>query len=293
MNMKLIKYGFGLLLSVLIVTSCASKWPEYKVVNEDVSFANEGAGFGMDEAETPVIVKIQRGVANEALEVPITLTDEHGVYTVTPSKVSFAAGEFEKTVTVNYDYSKLEPGIEYIFVLSFNDALAGHGCFSSYEGNGKMLLQYDDYQTGWYSGRWEVNTAVMAFQWVDGPFIDDLDDDTWTLQRAKGTTAYYKMVLYDENMFFEFKNPGDGTLVFDKYPGYNDFVEKYSGGEADMSFTHKGNAYVFQQRPARCEIYCSSEDLTSGDCVELEGWVSKNGKWFGGGYNTYADYDIL
>ena len=293
MNMKLIKYGFGLLLSVLIVTSCASKWPEYKVVNEDVSFAINGAGFGMDEAETPVIVKIQRGVATEALEVPVTLADEYGVYTISPSKVSFAAGEYEKTITVSYDYSKLTPGVEYVFTLAFNNALAGAGSYYKYEGVGKMLLQYEDYQTGWYSGRWEVNAALTGFEWIDGPLVSDLDSDEWTLQRAKGTTSYYKMILYDENMFFEFKNPGDGTLVFDKYSGYNDFVYKYSGGEADMTFTHKGNVYEFQQRPANCEIYCSSEDLVSGDCVELEGWVSKNGTWFSHGYNCYADYDIL
>ena len=182
MNMKLIKYGFGLLLSVLLVTSCASKWPEYKVTNEDVSWNTDAFGFGMDEAETPIVVKLQRGVANEALEVPITLTDEHGVYSVSPSKVSFAAGEYEKSVTLTYDYSALEPGVEYIFKLSFNENLAGHGSFSVVEGNGKMLLQYEDYAAGYYSGRWEVNTAVMAFEWIDGPYVSDLDNNPQFIQ---------------------------------------------------------------------------------------------------------------
>ena len=121
--MKLIKYGFGLLLSVLFVTSCATKFPEYKVVNEDVSWEMGAFGFGMDEAETPIVITIQRGVATEALEVPITLTDEYGVYTVSTSKVSFAAGEYSKQVTLTYDYSALTPGVEYIFKLSFNDNL--------------------------------------------------------------------------------------------------------------------------------------------------------------------------
>jgi len=291
--MKLIKYGFGLLLSVLFVTSCETKFPEYKLVNEDVSWESEGVGFGMDEAETPVVVTIQRGDASEALNVPITLTDEEGVYTISTTNVSFAAGEYSKTVTLSYDYSSLVPGTEYIFTLSFDEGLAGAGCFSTYTGNGKMLLQYEDYATGYYSGRWEVNLSIMAFAWVNGPLIEDLDSDEWTLQRAKGTTAYYKMILYDDLCPLEFKNPGDGTVVFDKYTGYNDFVSKYSGGQADYTFTHKGNVYLFQTRIGNSEISCSDEELTSGDYIELEGWAAKNGSWLGGGYNMYIDYDLL
>ncbi len=290
--MKLVKYGFGLLLSVLFVTSCATKFPDYKLVNEDVSWETNALGFGMDEDETPVVIKIQRGIANEALEVPITLTDENGVYKISTTKVTFAPGEFEKTVTLSYDYSTLVPGTEYIFKLSFNDAMAGHGCFSTVEGNGKMLLEYEDYMDGWYSGRYEVDLSVMSFVHLDGPIVSDLDSDTWKLMRAKGTTAYYKMVIYDEKAYLEFKNPGDGAFVMDKYSGYNDFVSKFSGGQADYDFTHKGNAYHFETRTGRSEIICSGEELASGDYIELEGWVSKNGKWFSGGYNCYIDYDV-
>lgn len=291
MNMKLLKYGFGLLLSVLLV-SCASKWPTYTVTNEDVSWESAGVGFGMDAAETPVVVTLQRGVANEALEVPITLVDENGVYSISTSKLSFAAGEYQKTITVSYDYTALVPGTEYIFQLKFNENMAGAGSFSTFEGNGKMLLEYDDYKTGWYSGRWEVDLSIMAFAWVDGPLVDDLDSDEWILQRA-GTTPYYKMVLYDELAELEFKNPGDGSWVFDKYGGYNDFVTKWSGGQADWTFVHKGTTYLFQTRQSRSEISCSGEDLVGGDYIELEGWTAKNGSWLGGGYNMYVDYDVL
>lgn len=291
--MKLIKYGFGLLLSVLFVTSCATKFPEYKVVNEDVSWEMGAFGFGMDEAETPIVINIQRGVATEALEVPITLTDEYGVYTVSTSKVSFAAGEYSKQVTLTYDYSALTPGVEYIFKLSFNDNLAGAGCFSSIEGNGKMLLQYEDYQTGLYSGSWQVDLNAMAFKWVDGPIIPDLDSDEWTLQRAKGTTAYYKMVLYDGLASIEFKNIGDGTMLVDKYPGYNDFATRWSAGRLEWAFNLKGNNYSFTTRVANSEVSCSGEDLVSGDYIELEGWTYKNGGNLVNQYNMYVDYDIL
>ena len=43
----------------------------------------------------------------------------------------------------------------------------------------------------------------------------------------------------------------------------------------------------------KSEISCSGEELVSGDYIELEGWNSKNGKWFSGGYNMYVDYDVL
>ena len=293
MNMKLIKYGFGLLLSVLLVTSCASKWPEYKVTNEDVSWATDALGFSMDEAETPIVVTIQRGVANEALEVPISLKDDYGVYTLSTSKVSFAAGEYVKTISLGYDYSALTPGVEYIFELSFNKDMAGAGCYSTCKGNGKMLLQYEDYKTGWYSGRWEVDPSIMAFAWIDGPYVSDLDSDEWILQRAKSTTTYYKMILYDESAYVEFKNPGDGSIGCDKYTGYNDFATKWASLELDWDFTHKGNLYHQETRMNKSEISCSGEELVSGDYIELEGWNSKNGSWFSGGYNMYVDYDVL
>ena len=257
-----------------------------------LSWESYGSAFDLKYDMTPITIKIKRLVANHPLEVPITLTDEAGVFSVSDDKVCFAAGEYEKTLTVSYKYFEIDPSKRYSFSLSFDEELGGAGCFSTFEATCKKALEYVDYAKGWYSGRYEVNTDIMAYVWIDGPIIDNLDSGTWILQRAMGTTNYYKMIIWDGLAEIEFINPGDGSFIFNKYPGYNDFVSKYANNEFDWTVNHKGDTWNFEIRANKSEISCSGEELVKGDYIELEGWVSKNGVWLGGGHNMYQDFGI-
>ena len=258
----------------------------------DLSWEYEMIDCDFVYTEEPLVIKIQRKLANKALEVPITFTDENNLFTVSADTVKFAVGEFEKSVSVSYTYLDLDINKDYLFSLSFADSLAGPGRYSTATFKGSRILEYEDYLEGWYSGRWQVNASITAFEWLDGPIIDNLDSDTWILQKAKGTDDYYKMIIWDGLAEIEFRNPGDGSFVFTKSSSYNAWIQKWNGSQFDWSFNHKGTDYLFQTRTNHCEIYCSGKLLKSGDCIELEGWVAKGGVWQGQGYNMYNDFDI-
>ena len=128
--------------------------------------------------------------------------------------------------------------------------------------------------------------------------ISDIEDgrigtvivkDLSRLGREYLQTGYYTEMFFPQNDV-RFIAINDNV---DSNEGYNDFATKWASLQLDWDFTHKGNAYHQETRMNKSEISCSGEDLVSGDCIELEGWNSKNGKWFSGGYNMYVDYDIL
>ena len=258
----------------------------------DLSWEYETIEGGLVYTEAPIVIKIQRNLAHKALEVPIIFTDADNVFTVSTDTVKFAVGEFEKSVSVSYTYLDLDISKDYSFSLSFADSLAGPGRYSSFTFSGARILEYEDYLEGSYSGRWQVNASITAFEWVDGPIIDNLDSDTWILQKAKGNDEYYKMIIWDGLAEIEFRNPGDGSFAFNKTSKYNTWIQKWSGSQFDWTINHKGATYLFQTRTSKCEISCSGKLLKSGDYIELEGWVAKDGVWQGNGYNMYMDFGL-
>ena len=244
--------------------------------------------------ETPIAVKINRHVAKKTLEVPITLTDESGLFSLSTDKVLFNPGEYEKTVEISYTYSALVLKTEYVFTLSFDDSLCDAGSYRTFQGKGWKRIEYEDYKKGYYSGFYAVNTGVMAYEWIDGPIFSNLDSGEWILQKAKGLTGYYKMIIWDGCVELEFSIPSAYTIIIDKFNGYNDdWTER--GDCLDGIWTFKGDSYKFELRPARCVAYCSGVELVEKDFIELEGWLKKNGSFDGipgGGFNLYMDFDL-
>ena len=287
--MKLIKYGFGILLSVLLV-SCASKWPEYTVTNEDVSWESSGTTYGLSADETPITITIQRGIATEAVSVPFTFNDTEGVYTVSASKVDFAVGEYSKTITLSYDYSTLTPGTEYTFTLAFDKSLAGDGSFYEFNGNGMMALQYEDYLTGTYPYTYAYGGGLHI--WRMGAFLEELDGTEVKLELAKGTDNYYRVTCFN-GMTLEFKSMGDGTIDVAKYTGYNESISQmYSGGEFAIYHKIGGVQYIFDCMGPYSFWEDDSGDLTrvkiqAGDRFFLYAWTAQGGSWMNGGYALY------
>ena len=292
--MKLIKYGFGLLLSVLLVTSCATKFPEYKVVNEDVSWESDGTTYSLSADETPITITIQRGVATEPVSVPFTLTDDYGVYTPSATKVDFAAGEYSKTITLSYNYSDLTPGTEYKFTLSFNDQLAGAGCFSEFAGNGMMALEYEDYLDGYYA----ITYAYGPFRVLrEGAFVEELDDTPIKLQLAKGTTEYYKLIFLNKQVELEFKAvcEDEGNIEVKKYTGYNTGLRALTGGEFAFYYNGSDGQYYFDFAPGYSDLendsgYLSTPVISAGDQLWLYSWMQLNGSWIN---SAYAYYHVI
>jgi hypothetical protein len=279
MNMKLIKYGFGLLLSVLLV-SCASKWPEYTVVTEDVSWESDGDTYSLDAEETPITISLQRGIANEAISVPITLNDKYGAFTLSTSKVDFAVGEYKKTITLTYDYSTLVPGTDYTFTLEFDKGLADAGCYYAFNGNGMMQLIYEDYKTGTYD-----YYVYKSGSWIyeDGCILPEFADTKAKLERAKGTTAYYRLTIYGD-LVVEFKTDGEGSIIVKKYSGYNEPISYNSSNNRFTAYWGEGNMYYFQCLLDYSGLYVddsameyiTSEEIQSGNDIEITGWLKKS-----------------
>lgn len=285
--------------SIELADISVSNWEEAMISeieairDPSLSWETENLSCEFTYDNNPITIKLERLVADNALVVPITLTDESGLLSLDDATVSFAAGEFEKTVSVSYDYSQISIGGGYSFSLSFDEELGGPGRYVTVACAGYKLLEYEDYREGYYSGRWQVDSEITHLEWVDGPIVDDLDSDIWILQRAKGTTDYYKMILWDGLAEIEFRNPGDGTFDFQKTFKYNEWVSKFSGDSFVWDIKHKGNSYQFDTRPARSEIVSHGQDFLPGDYIELEGWGVKNGTWLGYGHIMYQDFVII
>ena len=157
---------------------------------------------------------------------------------------------------------------------------------------GRTTYQYDDYKNIIYDGFWAVDLDKMAFTYRPG-FVDEyLVNTSAKLQKSTTSASHYRLVFLDGAASIEFKNNGDGTISVDKYPGYNDGITLSSSGQIDFKRSVYGHTYQFQLRVIRCSIIgagASSPDILSGDDIELEGWVARDGSWLGGGYNMYME----
>ena len=250
-------------------------------------------GFTYDNK--PIAVNIDRRVADNALVVPITLNDASGLFSLSDTEVSFGAGEYHKTIYVNYDYSQLAGVTIYSFSLSFDEGLCGPRCIDTVVCSGYKTLEYEDYREGYYEGYYQVNASITAYEWIPGPLIENLDSEIWILQRAKGTSNYYKMIIWDGLAEIEFWNNGDGSFGFTKIPGYNDGINRWDTSKRRFywSVTKNGDNYSFQTRASESELYVTGTDFVPGDGIELYGWVSKNGIWLGQNYNMYLEFQII
>lgn len=96
-------------LVTLFASSCSDdddyQWA--KVSGMQVYFNTALASkVNLSATETTYEIPIMRVVADEAVEVPLTVTNEGGLLNI-PSSVSFAAGQKEATITVTYDFDKI------------------------------------------------------------------------------------------------------------------------------------------------------------------------------------------
>ncbi|MDO5442175.1 MAG: hypothetical protein Q4G10_00740 [Bacteroidia bacterium] len=111
---------FAILLGCIIalgLSSCVEKAPEYIpgepntascVVTPDVTVPTN-----LDLNGTPIEVSFTRNNTNGAVDVPIALTDDSGIFSLQSSTLSFASGENVAKAYVLYDYDKLDPAGSY------------------------------------------------------------------------------------------------------------------------------------------------------------------------------------
>ena len=301
----------------VIFASCSNETAKYTPTNEDISWELKSYSGLATSDETPYTFNIQRGVANKEANVAIAIfsytiekeVDSEGnlvdkkvgnnLFTLPVSAISFAAGEYKKSIDVAYSYASLEPGVDYYFDIEFSDEYAGPGCNNVVTGNVKVKLEYEDYASIVYSSRWFTYPAGVA-QNFDESFVPEFNTVNVTLQRAKGTNNYYKL----ENLFYdralEFKME-DGSIVIDKYSGYNDKVYSVSSSYVVFRTTISEGTLQMQFYPYRITISASAVDAdgvtilpgTGNNYFTFNGWFYLNGSNWPSQYNCYHWLDIV
>ena len=171
----------GALAFVLTITSCNQDLMEMTytpdIYNFNVTFESSSATYSLEGQ--PLVVKIHRGIADDAVSVPLTLKDPNGVYSMKQTNAEFAAGEYTTEVEITYKVSSLQPVVNYAFTLSFHEAYMAASGSNRITAFCQMPLVYKDWGTlSAYSG--------TLFQFFAA------EDKLYNLQLADFTNNYFK-----------------------------------------------------------------------------------------------------
>ncbi len=192
----------GALAVVFALTSCNQDLMEatYTPDNNNVTFEESTATYSLEGQ--PIVVKINRGIANEAISIPLTLTDAHGVYTMNKTSADFAAGEYTTEVQLTYNVEDLKPVVNYAFTLSFNEADKALTGANKVTASCQMPLVYKD---------WGVMTGTALY----AGSLMTAEQKSWKIQLADYTNNYFKIVgMYGSETDLEFNiQEGAGVIT--------------------------------------------------------------------------------
>lgn len=286
---KYFKTG-ALILAVcsFFAVSCSTDEAIYTPTNDDISFAVSAATYTLDGSA--LTVYINRGVANKAVTVPISMTDQNNVFTCSTNSISFAAGEYSKSFEITYDINDFTPGKDYVFTMTFSGA-GSPATNASMKGTAKLPFEYIAYSklectdsehyvkgTGW------VSSATM-------PYFSDLADPNAKLEIAKYTTSYFKLSIYN-GVTIEFYVDEDGNCVIDKYTGYNDNLTILDASAANFEFSFKnsynGHSYYFD-----CPNFGWAYKAGAYNVIYIQYWAQYDGAWANGGYPIYEEFSLV
>ncbi len=179
---------------VFSMSSCNQDLMEtyYTPDNNDVTFADPSAKYTLDGE--PLVVTVQRGVAKEALTVNLTLTDSYGVYTLSTDKVSFAAGEYKKDVTLSYDVNSLKPVTDYAFALSFNAKDKAPAGYNEFKGSAQMPLEYEE------QGKVQVTGNYIAPGFEHKLYIAKYTNNYYMVENVLGSGLNFEFNIVGGNV---------------------------------------------------------------------------------------------
>ena len=184
----------GALALVFGITSCSQEMMEktYTPDNYNVTFEGASATYSLEGQD--LVVKVNRGVAEEAISVPVTLTDPNGVYSLSKNTADFAEGEYTTELKLSYNPEALKPAVNYTFTLAFDAAYVAASGSNKITATCMMPLEYEEKGSVLVVG----NYLGVGFQ--------------YKLHIAKYTNNYYMIEnLMDSGVNLEF-NIVNGVL---------------------------------------------------------------------------------
>ena len=266
----------GALAVVFALTSCNQDMMEttYTPDNNNVTFEMSTASFNLEGQ--PIVIKINRGVANDAISIPLTLTDPTGTFTINKNSADFAAGEFSTEVQLSYNLEDLKPIVNYPFTLSFNEADMAISGSSRLSANCQMPLVYKDWgKVSAYAGSF--------FGYVPA------EKRTWTIQLADFTNNYFKIKGFfggEEDIEFNIQN-GKGVITAPGISYYNATdVKDYPMAKVVTGAVHPSYGVVtayLDIDPAYVLFGGLNEDgtLQLGSIMQFDTWITVSAGYFG------------
>lgn len=179
MKKKILNIALAVIAGIAFAACGRNSIDMYTVTNEDVSFELSTANLKVSGDD--ITVTLVRGVADNALSVPVRITDASGIFSLDKSSAEFAAGSYKTTINIVYDMASVQAGNAYKIELSFDEKLAGPGCNKAYTATIMPVLTYRD------CGEITWNYGLAFNNFVRVP-------QTYTLQKADFTKNYYKIL---------------------------------------------------------------------------------------------------
>ena len=272
---RIINISLLFVLGALFVSSCSNKIAIFHPYNDNVSWEAENVTGPLTDANV-VPVKLVRGIANSELQVPYTFTDNSSSSAFGGNRtgsVTFAVGEYEKVINVEYEYTALTAGEVYSFTFAFDEDQIGHNvaAYTSYTYNGMMSLEYDEtipgnvYELEYYRYRLYNSAAYGGYTaYVDGSLWNCTDSPK--IIRAKGTQDYYLLKAFHGQLEFRCVPPED--FYVDQYTGYNDHLTVWSSNSNyyrwDFNINGRACAMMLYGRGGKSAYFWPTSDVESG-----------------------------
>lgn len=166
-----------------------------------------------EEGEQKIIIEMRRGNAAEEVSVPLKLTTDEGVpaeigFKLSANAAKFAKGEYETTVTIEYDKDEMDFNIAYRVVLEIADEKLG-----------------PLYPTGFAMTKIDVTRPLIYYDYrdstFDSPFFET--SEAGKLQKADGLPFFKIVDPYGTGypIYFEMTNDLKNIKMFEDQPtGY-------------------------------------------------------------------------
>lgn len=289
-----------LALAGLVLASCATDDAIYRPTdNSDLSFASSTASFEIVKDEK-IVVKLNRGVAKEAVSVPITLVDDNNVFTLDNASVSFDVNEYQKDITLSYDITDFTPGVEYDFTLTYPAGLIGPTGACEFSGTAMLPFNYKPYCEASYDTSYCFDANAQGYDSDTAPALADLVGTPVSLDRAEYTTKYFRLNCYNGlelEFTYDCTEASPAAVV---NLNNSQFVGKLlSSSSIQFCFRNVINGTTYDWDFRSFTLYTNkkapagSYHPTTGDYFSISAWVVKNKSTvLFNGYNMY-DYIFL
>lgn len=187
-----------MLFSVAIASSCAQEdGTKYSAANNEAYFVGSAGMYAFGATDpTEYAITLKRFVSGGATTVPVTVTDESGLFTV-PATVEFANGSVEGSkLVVTFDRSKLTTGQVYSITVKVAEHL---NPIPGYAVEYKLNIMRD----------------YVWQPYATGTIESEVNEDSWSqpIEKAEGVEVYRLPDLYEPGYPLIFSVAADGSIT--------------------------------------------------------------------------------